>query len=53
MEVTFRDGRSKGGGHDEPGHSRGGKQGAVGFEQNLIVHRDGVEVITTTPIYWE
>ena len=53
MEVTFRDGRSKGGGHDEPGLSRGGIRGAVGFEQNLIVHRDGVEVITTTPIYWE
>ena len=27
--------------------------GAVGFEQNLIVKKDGVEVITTTPIYWE
>ena len=27
--------------------------GAVGFEQNLIVKKDGVEVITTSPIYWE
>ena len=27
--------------------------GAVGFEQNLIVHEDSVEVITTTPVYWE
>ena len=27
--------------------------GAVGFEQNLIVGKDGVEVITTTPVYWE
>ena len=27
--------------------------GAVGFEQNLIVHKDSVEVITTSPIYWE
>ena len=27
--------------------------GAVGFEQNLIVKKNGVEVITTSPIYWE
>ncbi len=27
--------------------------GAVGFEENLIVGKDGVEVITTSPIYWE
>jgi Xaa-Pro aminopeptidase len=27
--------------------------GSVGFEENLIVGKDGLEVITTSPIYWE
>ena len=27
--------------------------GATGFEKNLIVKKDGVEVITTSLIYWE
>ncbi len=27
--------------------------GSVGFEENMIVTKDGVEIITTSPIYWE